>query len=59
MTHLERVAVDLDLARAQWEGYVAALHDAGWQTIEVPPRTSAPTASSWRTPSSCTATSPW
>ena len=36
MTHLERVAVDLDLARAQWEGYVVALHDAGWQTIEVP-----------------------
>jgi dimethylargininase len=42
VTHLERVAVDLDLARAQWEGYVAALHDAGWQTIEVPPADDCP-----------------
>jgi len=42
VTHLERVAVDLDLARAQWEGYVAALRDAGWQTIEVPPADDCP-----------------
>ena len=39
MTHQERVPVDLDLALAQWEGYVAALHDAGWETIEVPSNT--------------------
>ena len=27
---------------AQWEGYVAALHDAGWETIEVPPADECP-----------------
>ena len=42
MTHLERQPVDLDLALAQWDGYVAALHDAGWQTIEVPPADDCP-----------------
>jgi dimethylargininase len=36
LTHLQRSPVDVDLARRQWEGYVAALHDAGWHTIEVP-----------------------
>src|SRR3954449_410088 len=36
VTHVERVAVDPDLALRQWEGYVAALTTAGWQTIEVP-----------------------
>ena len=42
VTHLERQPVDLDLALAQWDGYVAALHDAGWQTIEVPPADDCP-----------------
>ncbi len=36
VTHLERTPVDVDLARQQWDGYVAALHEAGWETIEVP-----------------------
>jgi dimethylargininase len=36
VTHIERSAVDLDLARRQWEGYVDALHREGWETIEVP-----------------------
>src|SRR6478672_8702248 len=42
VTHLERRPVDLDLARRQWDGYVAALHDAGWETIEVPPAEDCP-----------------
>ena len=42
MTHQERVPVDLDLALAQWDGYVGALHDAGWETIEVPPADDCP-----------------
>lgn len=36
ITHIERTELDLDLARRQWEGYVQALHNAGWETIEVP-----------------------
>jgi dimethylargininase len=37
ITHIERSArVDAELAQRQWEGYVAALHDAGWTTHEVP-----------------------
>ncbi|TIC80868.1 dimethylargininase [Nocardioides sp. GY 10127] len=44
VTHLERTAVDLDLARHQWDGYVAALRREGWQTIEVPPADSCPDA---------------
>jgi dimethylargininase len=42
VTHQERVPVDLDLALAQWDGYVGALHDAGWETIEVPPADDCP-----------------
>jgi dimethylargininase len=37
VTHIERQPVDIDLATRQWEGYVAALHDAGWTTVEVAP----------------------
>jgi len=37
ITHIERTPVDAELARRQWEGYVAALAAAGWTTIEVPP----------------------
>jgi dimethylargininase len=36
VTHVERTPVDLDVARTQWDGYVSALHEAGWETIEVP-----------------------
>jgi dimethylargininase len=44
VTHLERTPVDLDLARTQWEGYVAALRDAGWAVEEVPPADDCPDA---------------
>ncbi len=36
LTHLERRSVDVDLARQQWEGYVAALSAEGWEIVEVP-----------------------
>jgi dimethylargininase len=36
VTHIDRLPVDAALAERQWEGYVAALDDAGWETIEVP-----------------------
>ncbi len=42
MTHIERTPVDVDLAMRQWQGYVDALHDAGWTTIEVPPMEECP-----------------
>ena len=44
LTHLERVPVDVELARRQWDGYVAALADFGWQTLEVPPADDCPDA---------------
>lgn len=44
VTHIERSSIDLDLARRQWDGYVAALHDEGWETIEVPPADDCPDA---------------
>lgn len=37
LTHLDRVAVDAELARLQWVGYVAALEAGGFPTIEVAP----------------------
>jgi dimethylargininase len=37
VTHIERSPVDPDLALKQWQGYVQALNDAGWQVIEVAP----------------------
>jgi dimethylargininase len=42
LTHLDRVPVDADLAMSQWEGYVAALADEGWETVEVPPAADSP-----------------
>lgn len=36
LTHIDRVPVDVDLARRQWDGYVAALQSLGWETIDVP-----------------------
>ncbi len=35
VTHIEREAVDNELADKQWDDYVAALSAAGWQTVEV------------------------
>ncbi|MEN2736731.1 dimethylargininase [Microbacterium sp. X-17] len=35
ITHIEREAVDSELADKQWDDYVAALSAAGWQTVEV------------------------
>jgi dimethylargininase len=37
LTHLDRQPVDPDLARQQWQGYVAAFADAGWAVHEVEP----------------------
>lgn len=42
--HIERVPVNLDRAISQWEGYVAALQEAGWETIEVPAADDCPDA---------------
>lgn len=36
LTHLDRVQVNVDLARRQWDGYVAALQSVGWDVIQVP-----------------------
>ncbi len=44
VTHIERTPVDGDLAQRQWEGYVAALHAEGWETVEVPPADECPDA---------------
>ena len=44
LTHLDRVPVDVELALRQWEGYVAALRDFGWETVEVPPADECPDA---------------
>jgi len=42
LTHIDRVQVDVDLARRQWEGYVGALYAEGWEVIEVPPAPDCP-----------------
>lgn len=44
VTHIARSSIDVDLALRQWDGYVAALHDEGWETIEVPPADDCPDA---------------
>lgn len=44
LTHLDPAPVDADLALRQWEGYVAALQAAGWETIEVPAADECPDA---------------
>lgn len=44
LTHLDRVPVDADLAEKQWQGYVAALRAAGWETVEVTPADDCPDA---------------
>jgi len=42
VTHIDRVPVDVPLAMRQWEDYVAALHGAGWRTVEVAPAPDCP-----------------
>ena len=44
VTHISRSPVDADLAVRQWQGYVDALRQAGWETIEVPPADDCPDA---------------
>lgn len=44
VTHFEKSAVDLDLAREQWHGYVAALADTGWEIVEMAPADGCPDA---------------
>ncbi|RPF22516.1 dimethylargininase [Myceligenerans xiligouense] len=42
VTHIDRQPVDVDLAGRQWQAYVAALRDEGWETVEVPPADDCP-----------------
>lgn len=42
VTHIERSPVDFELAQRQWQGYVDALHAAGWETFEVDPAPDCP-----------------
>jgi dimethylargininase len=35
VTFIERHPVDLELAKQQWDGYVAALHRSGWATVVI------------------------
>ncbi|MFJ4517701.1 dimethylargininase [Streptomyces sp. NPDC088816] len=44
VTHVEREAVDVGLAVRQWEAYVEALRDHGWETVEVEPADDCPDA---------------
>jgi dimethylargininase len=44
VTHVEKQAIDLDVALAQWEAYAACLRAAGWETIEVEPAEDCPDA---------------
>jgi dimethylargininase len=44
LTHLDRVPVDLDLARRQWDGYAAAMQREGWELYEVEPADDCPDA---------------
>ncbi len=37
VTHIERSPVDTGLAQRQWQAYVDALVDQGWQVVEAPP----------------------
>lgn len=42
VTHIARSMVDTELADEQWDNYVAALIENGWDTIEVPVAPEAP-----------------
>ena len=42
VSHIERKPVDPELAMQQWQGYVEALKDAGWEITEVAPAPESP-----------------
>ncbi len=42
LTHLDRVAVDPALARAQWEAYVEVFRARGWEIVDVEPADAQP-----------------
>jgi dimethylargininase len=42
LTHQERVPVDIDLARRQWDAYVDVLRQRGWEIREVPTEENCP-----------------
>jgi dimethylargininase len=44
LTHLDRVPVDVDKARRQWLGYIAALQAEGWELFEADPADDCPDA---------------
>ncbi|NBM17374.1 dimethylargininase [Streptomyces sp. GC420] len=44
VTHIDRQPVDAELALRQWQEYVGALQDHGWQTVEVEPADDCPDA---------------
>ena len=44
VTHIERKIVDYAVAVAQWERYVTAMADNGWQIVEVPAADDCPDA---------------
>ena len=44
VTHIERSPIDVDRALVQWERYVAALREHGWDTSEVEPADDCPDA---------------
>ncbi|UGY90572.1 dimethylargininase [Streptomyces gobiensis] len=42
VTHIERTPISPELAIRQWEGYVAALREHGWRTVDVAPADDCP-----------------
>lgn len=42
VTHIERQPIDLELATKQWDGYVAALEQHGWDIVELEPTPDCP-----------------
>ncbi|MBX3104285.1 MAG: dimethylarginine dimethylaminohydrolase [Microbacteriaceae bacterium] len=42
VTHIARSVIDTEKADEQWDGYVAALVDNGWEVVEVPVATASP-----------------
>jgi len=44
VTHIERTPVDYPRALEQWQAYVDAMRQHGWETVEVPPADDCPDA---------------
>jgi dimethylargininase len=42
VTHIDRTPVDVELARSQWQDYVATMVTHGWEAVEVEPAPSCP-----------------